>query len=253
MKADIYNVQGKKTGTIELPEALFGLPWNNALIHQVVTSMQSNARAPLAHAKFRGEVSGGGKKPWRQKGTGRARHGSIRSPIWRGGGVTHGPRAEKSYARAIPKKMRTKALFVALSKKFADGQVVFVDNFGLEEPKTASAKKALSALSGAVSDAARLPKTLVALPDPREAALKSFRNIGTVTAGAVRDLNPLAVLAHSLLVIENPEAALAVLEQRTHPEKSARKAAAADAKKEKKGAKKNVAKRVKKRAAKKGA
>src|SRR3990167_9158975 len=91
MKTDIYDIQGKKAGQIELPENIFGVKWNNALMHQVVTSMQSNARTPVAHTKNRGEVRGGGIKPWRQKGTGRARNGSIRSPIWIGGGVTHGP------------------------------------------------------------------------------------------------------------------------------------------------------------------
>ena len=114
MKADVYNAQGKKSGSIELPESVFGVVWNNALMHQVVTSMQANARQVTAHTKGRGEVSGGGKKPWQQKGTGRARHGSIRSPIWKGGGVTHGPRAEKVYARAIPRGMRAKARILAL-------------------------------------------------------------------------------------------------------------------------------------------
>src|SRR3954466_2367188 len=108
MKTDIYNTEGKKAGSIDLPEAVFNQPWNNALIHQVVVSMQANARTNVAHTKDRGEVRGGGRKPWQQKGTGRARHGSIRSPIWKGGGVTHGPRNEKVFSRAIPKKMRAK-------------------------------------------------------------------------------------------------------------------------------------------------
>jgi len=116
MNADIYNANGKKAGSVELPENVFGVAWNDALMHQVVTSMQDNARTPVAHAKTRGEVRGGGKKPWNQKGTGRARHGSTRSPIWKGGGVTHGPRNDKSYARTVPKKMRIKALTMALSR-----------------------------------------------------------------------------------------------------------------------------------------
>lgn len=213
-------------GSVKLPETIFGIPWNASLIHQVVTSMEDNARKPVAHAKTRGEVRGGGKKPWKQKGTGRARHGSIRSPIWKGGGVTHGPRNERVFARAIPKKMRAKALFVALSKKLADGEIIFVDSLGLETPKTAAAKKALISLSevSAFKTLATRKRNaaLIALSDPREGATKSFRNIGNVTCDAVRNLNPVAVLKHKYLIIENPEAAVAILTHRTG--KSAKKA-----------------------------
>src|SRR6202161_3452071 len=130
MKTDIYNIEGKKAGSVELPESVFGVAWNDSLMHQVVTSMQDNARTNVAHTKNRGDVRGGGKKPWAQKGTGRARHGSIRSPIWCGGGVTHGPRNEKDFSRAIPKKMRAKALYIALSRKLRDGQIIFIESFG---------------------------------------------------------------------------------------------------------------------------
>src|SRR6478609_7180183 len=114
MEATLYNKKGEKAGKVTLPESLFGLPWNADLVHQVVTSMQDNARLSIAHTKDRGEVRGGGKKPWKQKGTGRARHGSSRSPIWKGGGITHGPLAEKNYKQKINKKMASKALAAAL-------------------------------------------------------------------------------------------------------------------------------------------
>src|SRR4029078_6219347 len=98
----------------------FGLPWNADLVHQVISSLKTDARKPVAHTKTRGSVRGGGKKPWQQKGTGRARHGSIRSPLWVGGGVAHGPRNDKNFDRKVNKKMKAKALYTILSKKFKD-------------------------------------------------------------------------------------------------------------------------------------
>ncbi|MBL8158172.1 50S ribosomal protein L4 [bacterium] len=216
MKTDIYNAQGKKAGSVELPENIFGVEWNDSLMHQVVTSMQDNARTNVAHTKGRGDVRGGGRKPWKQKGTGRARHGSSRSPIWKGGGVTHGPRNEKIFARTIPAKMRAKALFMALSKKLAAGEIVFVDSFGIEKPSTASAKKTLVALSKDFTKLSAKKKNaaLVAFSDAKEASSKSFRNIGNVVSSSVKDLNPVAVLKHTYIVIENPDAAVAILAHR---------------------------------------
>lgn len=218
METIVYNAQGKNVGTVKLPDDIFGLPWNASLMHQVVTSMEDNARTNVAHAKTRGEVRGGGKKPWKQKGTGRARHGSIRSPIWKGGGVTHGPRNERNFSRAIPKGMRAKALFVALSKKLSDGEVIFVDSFALETPKTAAAKKTLIALSATPAFKALVTRkrnaALIAISDPRDGTTKSFRNIGNVTCDAVRNLNPVSVLKHKYLIVENPEAAVAILTHR---------------------------------------
>lgn len=227
MEAPIYNAQGKKSGSVALPESVFGVKWNDSLMHQVVVAMQSNARPRVAHAKMRGEVRGGGRKPWQQKGTGRARHGSIRSPIWRGGGVTHGPRNDKSYLRTIPKKMRAKALFMALSRKLKDGEVLFIDSFGITEPKTALAKKTLTMLASASGLPRMISKpknaALVALADPTEAAKKSFRNLGNIACVPVRDLNPVAVLGSSYLIFENPEAGVAILEHRASKKRSAEK------------------------------
>ncbi len=234
MEASIYNTQGKKSGTLALPESVFGVRWNDALMHQVVTGMQANARKSVAHVKTRGEVRGGGRKPWAQKGTGRARHGSIRSPIWKGGGVTHGPRAEKDYSQSIPKKMRSKALFMALSRKLKDDEVLFVDSFGLNEPKTAAAQKALTTLSKVSGFEKLLTKgrnaALIALADPTVNTQKSFRNIGNVSCVAMRNLNPVAVLGNSYLIIENPEAAIAIVSERAAKGKSPSLASARDPK-----------------------
>lgn len=216
MEAPIYTKEGKKSGAVELPETMFGVRWNDALMHQIVTSMQANARPRVAHTKGRGDVRGGGRKPWKQKGTGRARHGSIRSPIWRGGGVTHGPSRDKVYARAVPKKMKTKALFMALSKKFADHEIIFVDSLEIAKPKTAEAKATLSALSKVGFDRLRKGKNaaLIAIPARSEATMKSFRNIGSVSCMPVSDLNPVAVLSNSYILIEDPKQSLLALSAR---------------------------------------
>lgn len=227
MKTDIFDIKGKKAGNVELPENVFDLPWNDALIHQVVVSMQANARTNVAHTKTRGEVRGGGKKPWQQKGTGRARHGSSRSPIWKGGGVTHGPRNEKVFSREIPKKMRAKALFVALSRKMRDGELLFVDSFGLSAPKTADAKKALLGLSTVkgfekLSGAKKHNLALIATPGKTDAVAKSFRNIGSVLFESVSNLNPVNVLKYKYIVIENPvEAVHAIAKRLTRSRSSA--------------------------------
>lgn len=224
MKTDIFDIKGKKAGSVELPENVFELPWNDALIHQVVVSMQANARTNVAHTKTRGEVRGGGKKPWQQKGTGRARHGSSRSPIWKGGGVTHGPRNEKVFSREIPKKMRAKALFVALSRKMRDGELLFVDSFGISSPKTADAKKALMGLSGVkgfekLSGTKKQNLALLASPGKTDAIAKSFRNIGSVTFESVSNLNPVTVLKYKYLVIENPVEAVSAIAKRASKSK----------------------------------
>jgi len=212
MEAKLYTIQGKEAGTVAVPENIFGVRFNADLLHQVVTSMQANARPNVAHTKDRGEVRGGGKKPWQQKGTGRARHGSSRSPIWRGGGVTHGPRSERNYSKNISRKMRQKALLVALSRKYKDGEVIFIDKLELGNPKTAEAKKIIGAL-GAHFKGLGKPRNaaLIALPARHEATLKSFRNFGNLEVEPVANLNPVSVMRVKYLVIANPQAAFDTL------------------------------------------
>ncbi len=210
METKMYNIEGKDAGKVTLPENIFGLPWNADLVHQVVVAMQANARHSNAHTKDRGEVRGGGRKPWQQKGTGRARHGSSRSPIWKGGGVTHGPRNEKNYAVKINRSMRQKALLVALSRKYKDGQIVFIDSVSLAAPKTKTAAAMLKSLSiNKRSNAA-----YIALPSRDQNALKSFRNMGNVEVGSIADLNPIHVLGKKQLVIVDPKSAIETLSKK---------------------------------------
>jgi len=136
MKTQIYNLKGDQVGEMDLNDKIFARNWNPDLVHQALLAQQSNRRKPWAHVKTRGEVSGGGKKPWRQKGTGRARHGSIRSPIWVGGGVTHGPRNERDYTKKLNKKMLRAAIYSVLSKKLNDKELRIVDAFNFEKSKT---------------------------------------------------------------------------------------------------------------------
>jgi len=136
MKAEIFNQENQKVGIIDLPDQVFNAKWNPKLVHQVYVAQISSSRKPLAHTKDRSEVAGGGKKPWRQKGTGRARHGSSRSPLWVGGGVTFGPTNQKNFYKKINKKMKRNAIFSLLSKKLADNEIKIIDDLNIENNKT---------------------------------------------------------------------------------------------------------------------
>ncbi len=218
LEADVYSMDGKKVSSIALPAEVFGAPWRADLVHQVVTGIQANLRQNRAHTKNRAEVSGGGKKPWKQKGTGQARHGSTRSPIWRHGGITFGPRTERDYSEKINKKMRLAALASALSRKAQDGELILVDKLSFAAPKTSSAKAVIAAL-GKGADAATLAAkkknaALIVVSEYHVDTLKSFRNIGSVLTEEARNLNPLDVLTHKYLIIENPEASFKTLSTR---------------------------------------
>src|SRR3989338_5705358 len=126
-KAVLYNVQGEKTGDMELNDAVFGVKPKKSVVHQVYTALLANAREPWAHTKDKGDVRGGGKKPWRQKGTGRARHGSIRSPIWRGGGITFGPLNVRNYTKKVNKKMSQVAVRMCLTDKVNDARFIVLE------------------------------------------------------------------------------------------------------------------------------
>ena len=203
MEIATYNQQGKETGTIELPESIFGLKWNADLVNQVVNAQRSNQRQTVAHSKGRSEVRGGGKKPWRQKGTGRARHGSIRSPIWKGGGVTHGPTKERNFYKKVNKKMSKKALFVALSAKARDNEILALDEIKLKEPKTKLAyeiTKNISKIKGYLDLAKKKNGALIILPDNDQGLKRAFRNLPFVGLDESRNLNTLKVLSYKYLV-----------------------------------------------------
>lgn len=215
METQVYNQKGKSVGSLKLPEQVFGLKWNADLVHQVVTAMQANARTPVAHVKTRGEVRGGGRKPWKQKGTGRARHGSSRSPIWVGGGVTHGPRNEKIYAQKINKKMKIQALFTVLSKKFKNGEILFVEDLSMKNIKTKDAVSVLKDLSTVTGfekiSVGTKPKAYITVPAKNDVLKKSFANIPLVEVDEVRNMNPVDLLSYKYLIIASPTESVAFL------------------------------------------
>ena len=218
MKAKIYNQKGISVGTVDLSPKVFAAKWRADLVHQVVEGMRSNKRAGTADTKDRGEVSGGGRKPWKQKGTGRARHGSTRSPIWVGGGVTHGPLSEKNYKRKISKKMRAQALFSVLSRKSKDAEILFIDSLALPEIRTKEALEIVKNLSkipgfGSIARSPKI-KVLAALYQRNEKTEKSLRNLPQLEIIFLKNLNPLDALRHKYILIENPEESIKFLESR---------------------------------------
>jgi large subunit ribosomal protein L4 len=195
MKFDLYNQQGEVTGSVTLPKDIFEVKFNADLVHQIAVSLSANKRQISAHTKNRGEVRGGGKKPWRQKGTGRARHGSIRSPLWKGGGVTHGPRNDRIFEKDIPKKMRRKALFMILSEKAKNKHLIVLDKIELENGKTKEMVKSLGKLP------CNEQATLIALPNYDKKVFLAARNIKKTFIEDARNLNVLELLNHKYLLL----------------------------------------------------
>ena len=169
MKVDVLNIEGKKVDSTELPSPIFEAPIREDLMHQAFVRQIANARLGTHSTKSRGEVAGGGAKPWRQKGTGRARHGSRRSPIWVGGGKTHTPKP-RDYRKKMPRKMRRAALRSALSLKIAENSILFLDELKIEDAKTERMVTVLKNLTGEST-------TLVILSDSNENIERSIRNI----------------------------------------------------------------------------
>ncbi|KKT21565.1 MAG: 50S ribosomal protein L4 [Parcubacteria group bacterium GW2011_GWB1_43_8] len=212
MESKLYNQKAEEAGKIDLPESVFNLPWNSDLVHQVVVAMTANRRTTVAHTKGRGEVSGGGKKPWRQKGLGKARHGSIRSPIWVGGGIAHGPRKDKDYSVKINAKAKKKAFFTVLSQKLRDNEILFLDKMDFSKPKTKEAVEVVNSLSkiGGFEKmkAKKKNKAILALEKKEPNVSKSFRNIPGMEIYQARNLNILDILNFKYLIIANPKEAI---------------------------------------------
>jgi len=195
MKFPVYSQKGEKIEEFELPEEIFDVKFNPDLVHQVVVSQMANRRKSIAHTKDRGEVSGGGRKPWKQKGLGRARHGSIRSPLWRHGGVTFGPRKEKVYEKKIPKKMRRKALFMVLSEKARSNSLILLKNLDIKEPKTKLAREVLKNLP--IND----QSALVALPSMDKNLILSLNNLPNIQSIQAKDITALDLLSFKYLIM----------------------------------------------------
>lgn len=194
MQATVYNQEGKQVSTVELNDAVFGVKVNKAVVHQAVVAQQSNARSAIGHTKTRGQVRGGGRKPWKQKGTGRARHGSIRSPIWRGGGIIFGPRPERNFSLKINSKTRRQAILMALSDKIVDKNIIILDSLKLDEQKTKAVVKVLKTLP------LKRGKTMLALPKEEKLINKLVVNVDRVTPMWVGSLNVVDLLKHNNLV-----------------------------------------------------
>lgn len=195
MEVSLYNQQAKVVGKLELSDAAFNVPMNRDLVYQVAVSQRSNERQVLAHAKGRAEVRGGGKKPWRQKGTGRARHGSIRSPIWKGGGVAHGPTKEANFKKKINIKMARKAVITVLSSKVRSGHFAVVDEITLKAAKTKEMAVIAKSLNSVFNkDAKKQSNMLLVVPTAHQNLFRAAGNLPNVEMIEARNLNALTLL-----------------------------------------------------------
>lgn len=207
----IYNAQGETNGEIQLSEGVFGQPANASLVQQAVVAQRANTRQVLAHTKDRSEVRGGGKKPWRQKGTGRARVGSNRSPIWVGGGITFGPTKNRNFSKNLNVKMKRQALRVVLSDKLSSKRLAVMDEIAMTDYKTKTFKAMIDAVSGKVFT--NNPKVSVLILDkaPAGTTKNSARNLVGVKLLGLDNINILDVMKYRNLILT--KAAVAQLEE----------------------------------------
>ena len=193
MEYPIKNSAGEEIGTVQLHDRVFAVPMNRALVHQVMVAQRANGRKGTANTKTRSLVAGGGRKPYRQKGTGRARQGSIRSPQWRGGGIVFGPQP-RSYKQHTPKKMRRLAIRCLLSEKAATGHLTIVDQLTMDQPST-------KGLMGILQNLSVGPSVLIALREMEQTAHRSARNLPKVRVAPADLLNVLDLMNYDHLVM----------------------------------------------------
>lgn len=197
--AQVYNLEGKKKEELKLSDSVFGLPDNDVLVHQVYVALAGNKRQSIADTKTRGERAGSGIKPWRQKGTGRARVGSVRTPIWRKGGVVFGPKSDRNFKKKINKKMNAKALATVLSGKLRDEELVVLENFNLDEKKTKKMAAALKNLN-------RKGSILLSFSDTEKEMILTSRNLPKVKNIFTSQLNVLDILNKKNLIMTKESA-----------------------------------------------
>ncbi len=195
MEVSLYNLEGKEKKKIKLPDKVFNIRLNTNLWSQVINNQKSNRRRNIAKTKDRSEVKGGGRKPWRQKGTGRARAGSNRSPLWKGGGVTFGPRGERNFRRLIPKKMKKKALLMAFSQKLKNNELIVIEDPKISKPKTKIVADIIKKLS------LEGKSCLIALPQKDDKIIRASRNIPKLKIEELRNLNALDISSYRYLII----------------------------------------------------
>jgi large subunit ribosomal protein L4 len=196
-KVKVYSAEGKEVGEKNLTADIFSVEVKPNVVHEVMLGLMSIARQPLAHTKVRGEVRGGGRKPWKQKGTGRARQGSIRSPQWKGGAIIFGPRSERDYTVKINAKLKKQALFMALSDKLASGKIVVVEEFSADKGKT----KELAVMMAKLPAAGK--KTVAVVPLRNEMLSRSARNLKTVNLVTTQSLGLLDLLKADYVVLSS--------------------------------------------------
>lgn len=233
-KATVYNISGQKVQELELDPKIFGLKVSPELVSQAIVAQQANARQVIANTKDRGEVRGGGRKPWRQKGTGRARHGSIRSPLWRGGGITFGPTKNRNFSLKINKKAKRKALLMVLSNKAESQKLILLDKLEIDQPKTkkffeilknlklrAESKKVekkdnqktKKEIKDSNSEIEKIkPKSILVIFDKKDEKLqRAARNIAQLDTIQADSLNVLTLMSHQYLLM--PIEAIKVIEK----------------------------------------